>query len=62
MPGYHSRLPRSGDVALWLGHRRASAGFLVPRGGGGQTAREHFPEREYRAGQRAKAGVRRHGN
>src|SRR5438067_12572437 len=36
MPGYHSRLPRLGDVALWPDHRRAGAGFLVTRGGGGR--------------------------
>jgi hypothetical protein len=61
MRGYHSRLPRLGDVALWPDHRRAGAGFLVTRGGGGQTVAEHFPEREYRTGERAKAGVRCHG-
>jgi hypothetical protein len=61
MPGYHSRLPRLGDVALWPDHRRAGAGFLVTRGGGGQTVAEHFPEREYRTGERPKAGVRSHG-
>src|SRR6266513_1531223 len=61
MLGYHSRLPRLGDVALWPDHRRAGAGFLVTRGGGGQTVAEHFPEREYRPGERAKAGVRCHG-
>jgi UDP-N-acetyl-D-mannosaminuronate dehydrogenase len=36
--------------------------LFLPRGGGGQTVGEHFQEREYRAGERAKAGVRRHGD
>ena len=44
MPGYHSRLPRLGDVALWPDHRRAGAGFLVTRGGVGQTVSLILPD------------------
>ena len=51
-----------GGDALWRGGAAGRAGRLAGSRRGGEADREHLPRRQHRPGERAEAGLRRHGH